>query len=130
MTILFVDDEYERIEPDVEALRDSGHTVLLANSVQECRQVLAREGAVDVVILDVMLPAGDLPADETRQGLQTGLVLLSEIRRSHPSLKVLLFSNATLGTIEIKLDPYTHFFQKAEILPSMLSSIVGDFFAD
>jgi DNA-binding response OmpR family regulator len=121
--ILIVDDEPRRLHSCVDALEDRGFTVILAMSVEDFREKLARS-PVSLVILDVMLPPGPLP--ESDGGLRTGLVLLGEIRRAHTQLPVVLFSNANLDLNDLRHDPNTHVVRKEDVLPFELANLVDE----
>ncbi|GAB4387349.1 MAG: ATP-binding protein [Thermodesulfovibrionales bacterium] len=78
-TILVVDDEPQMASATREMLEQMGYAVSTASSAEDAWGVLkAREGAVDLVISDVMMPGG------------TGVELMEEIRRHWPAAKVVL----------------------------------------
>lgn len=79
INILLIDDEYEFLEITVKRLRRRGYGVRTAMSCGDGLDVLGAE-AVDVVILDVMLPDVD------------GIQCLKEIRRQHPDVSVILLT--------------------------------------
>ncbi len=78
LTILFVDDNAlirASLKPLFEGL---GHKVLVASSGLEALQCLADGAACDLVIMDQNMP------------LLTGLEALKELRRTHPTMPVLI----------------------------------------
>jgi len=88
-TVLVVDDE-PRIRRIVEmALGDRGYRVVTAASAEEADEVLRRE-TVDTVVTDLQLPG------------RSGLDLLGDIRRSRPTVPVILIT--AFGTVETAVE--------------------------
>ncbi|MFO0727499.1 MAG: sigma-54 dependent transcriptional regulator [Myxococcota bacterium] len=77
-TILVVDDDAPTRMALEAQLRGAGHETLGAGSNTEARQIIDREGALDAVLLDVMMPE------------QGGLHLLAELRDQRPQLPVIM----------------------------------------
>jgi DNA-binding NtrC family response regulator len=82
--ILLVDDEEDFLEMLSLRLKESGESVLTANSGRRCLSILEKE-EVDVIILDVKMPEMD------------GLETLQEIRKRHPLIEVIMLTGH--GTI-------------------------------
>ena len=79
-TILFVEDDGLVRSVMGPALEGAGFRVLLARDAESARAVLERDGeAVDAVVSDIVMPGG-----------VSGVELARELRRSRPSLPVLL----------------------------------------
>ena len=83
--ILLVDDEEDFLEMFSLRLKETGETVLTANSGPQCLSILEEED-VDVIILDVKMPGMD------------GLEALQEIRKRHPLIEVIMLTGH--GTID------------------------------
>jgi DNA-binding response OmpR family regulator len=81
-TVLIVDDSLTVRMDLAEAFEAAGHRSVLCSSIREARDAFATQ-AIDLVILDVMLPDGD------------GVELLKEIRtrRTTSDLPILMLSN-------------------------------------
>lgn len=79
-TILLVDDDDLVRETVAGILADHGHDVHKAAHGREALAILARDGVVDAVILDIMMPEME------------GIEALREIRKSRPALPVLMIS--------------------------------------
>ena len=77
---MVVDDEREIRSFAKAALERVGHTVLLADNGGQALEILGAGSAVDLVLLDVVMPV--LGGGET----------LAEIRRRRPDLRVLITS--------------------------------------
>ena len=78
--ILLVEDEEGLRALNARGLASRGYTVLEASNGVEAIEVLEREGHVDLVVSDVVMPEMDGPT------------LLKELRRRDPDLKVIFVS--------------------------------------
>jgi DNA-binding NtrC family response regulator len=87
--ILLVDDEEDFLEMLSLRLKESGESVLTANSGRKCLSILENE-AVDVIILDVKMPEMD------------GIETLKEIRKRHPLVEVIMLTGH--GTIHTAVE--------------------------
>ena len=90
-----IDDDPGDVQAHSEYLEGiGGHEVIKAsNARQAVEQIQMHRGSVDVVILDVMLPAGDVyHAEEVSLGLTTGALLVDLIRLELPGTPVLVWS--------------------------------------
>lgn len=76
-SVLFVDDEEGLLELYRSAFSREGYIAAIARDVEAAREVLT-SAQVDCVVLDIRLPG------------TSGLVLLREIKSSHPRLPVVL----------------------------------------
>jgi two-component system cell cycle sensor histidine kinase/response regulator CckA len=79
-TILLVEDEEGLRALNARGLASRGYTVLEASNGVEAIEVFDREGGVDLVVSDVVMPEMDGPA------------LLKELRRRNPKVKVIFVS--------------------------------------
>ena len=79
-TILLVEDEEGLRALNARGLTSRGYTVLEAGNGVEAIEVLEREGKVDLVVSDVVMPEMDGPT------------LLKELRRRNPAVKVIFVS--------------------------------------
>jgi two-component system cell cycle sensor histidine kinase/response regulator CckA len=80
-TILLVEDEEGLRALNARGLTSRGYTVVEAsNGVEAIREIEAREGAVDLVVSDVVMPEMDGPT------------LLKELRSRNPNMKMILVS--------------------------------------
>jgi DNA-binding response OmpR family regulator len=79
MRILIIEDEREVANVLADALRADGHTPRVARSGPQALRDIAAEPP-DAVFLDVRLPG------------QSGIDVLREIRRLHPTLQVVIMS--------------------------------------
>ena len=79
-TILLVEDEEGLRALNARGLASRGYTVLEAGNGVDAIEVLEREGDVDLVVSDVVMPEMDGPT------------LLKELRRRNPELKVIFVS--------------------------------------
>ena len=79
-TILLVEDEATVRAVAEQALVRHGYTVLTAENGEAAHEILAREGHVDLMISDVVMPTMDGPTT------------VREARKSHPDLPILFIS--------------------------------------
>ncbi|MFN3658514.1 MAG: cell cycle histidine kinase CckA [Pseudolabrys sp.] len=79
-TILLVEDEEGLRMLNARGLTSRGYTVLEASNGVEAIEVIEREGRVDLVVSDVVMPEMDGPT------------LLKELRRRDPSVKIIFVS--------------------------------------
>ncbi len=79
-TILLVEDEEGLRALNARGLASRGYTVLEAGNGVEAIEVLEREGAIDLVVSDVVMPEMDGPT------------LLKEMRKRHPDIKFIFVS--------------------------------------
>jgi two-component system, NtrC family, sensor kinase len=78
-TVLLVEDNSEVAEVGKAYLEELGYRVKPATSAQTCLDLIEREGVVDVVFSDILMPGG-----------MNGLELADAIRRKFPDITVLL----------------------------------------
>ncbi len=79
-----------------EAIREvPGYEVMSESSTDAALKAI-QENTFDLIVLDIMMDPGECLKDnrETRGGLCTGLVLARKIHDTHPSMKMILLSNA------------------------------------
>lgn len=100
-TILVVDDDALVLENAAAMLEDMGHRVRRAGSAAAALDLLAEEGAVDLVVTDQAMPG------------MTGLELAAFLRARRAELPVLLVSGlvdidpAQLGDLAVLAKPFT-----------------------
>jgi len=91
-TILLVEDEEGLRALNARGLASRGYTVVEAsNGVEAIREIEARDGAVDLVVSDVVMPEMDGPT------------LLKELRSRNPNLKMILVSGYAEDAFEKNL---------------------------
>jgi len=81
--ILFADDDPWFARPFIEELQASGYKVLQASSGTETLDMLSKEH-VDLLLLDIMMPAGERLRDEAG-GRRTGIRVAEFVRREMKS---------------------------------------------
>jgi len=111
-TVLLVEDEDAVRMFSARALRDKGYTVLEAKSGESAIDVLgSRDGEVDLLITDVVMPQMDGPA------------LIREVRETRPEIKVICISGYAEDAFRKKLDQSAdiHFLPK----PFSLNQLAG-----
>lgn len=89
-TILLVDDEQGMLEALEDALISEGHRVLKATTAEEALKTL-KEESIDLVTIDIMMPAGASLESQTSSH-ETGLLLCKIIRQTYPELDVFCLS--------------------------------------
>ncbi|QOL52006.1 response regulator [Massilia litorea] len=85
--VLVVDDEADLADLAEALLRSRGLDVVVANSAMEALQILARDGDIDAVFSDVMMPG------------MNGLQLADALSEFYPRLKIILTSGYTVPSM-------------------------------
>ena len=101
--ILVVEDEEGVRIHSVEVLRELGYRVIEASDGPAAMSVLEREGRIDLLFTDVVLPGG-----------MTGAQVAARARELHPSLKVLFTTGYARNAIfhHGRLDKGVHLITK------------------
>ncbi len=87
-SFLLVDDEQEFIEALALRLRERGYTAECAFTGPEALKKLEKDHSVDIVLLDINMPAPD------------GVKTLQEIKRKHPLIEVIMLTgHATIRSV-------------------------------
>ncbi|MBC7575988.1 MAG: response regulator [Tardiphaga sp.] len=111
-TILLVEDEEGLRSLNARGLRSRGYTVVEASNGLEAMEVLEeREGAVDLVVSDVVMPEMDGPT------------LLKEMRARNPDLKIIFVSGYAEEAFEKSLPENEQFAFLAK--PFALSALIA-----
>jgi CheY-like chemotaxis protein len=122
--ILFVDDEPSYVANYVTELQVSGYRVdLVANVTDGLRKLESKNVSIELMVLDIMMsPRGAFTAEETQQGLRTGVRVYETARRERPQLPIIILTNAKDGTLAARFrgDPYCRYVQKLDCLPFQL----------
>jgi CheY-like chemotaxis protein len=132
--ILFIDDEKRRMVSYVEELEFSlEQEVHFETEVDSAIDFFhAQVPLIDLVILDVMMPAGDsFRESDTEYGLKTGLYLYKKLRVQRIDLPIVIFTNASDPHLakEIDIDKKGVFLQKEDFLPAEFAEEIKKFLA-
>jgi CheY-like chemotaxis protein len=95
MKILFIDDDKAPIRYYLEELKDAGYDVIHRRNPDEAIETLREEGcAFHIILLDSAMPPGKrFEKSETEEGLTTGSLLFSEIRKLCPDVPIIILTN-------------------------------------
>ena len=93
-TVLWLDNDLAFLWPYIDALRDAGYRVVVAERIGEARRLISTERRLDVAVLDVMIPlfedeaGGEATQDiaESHGGYRAGLLVGRYIRENRPGL--------------------------------------------
>jgi two-component system, cell cycle sensor histidine kinase and response regulator CckA len=111
-TILLAEDEPRLRNLLRQILEQIGYSLLVAKDAREALEIVNKSSdPIDLLVADVQMPG------------MTGPDLAKEIRRSHPSLRVLLISGYTQGILI--LDEGWHFLKKP-FMPDAIVAMVRD----
>lgn len=126
--ILFVDDEKRFMDSYQLELEAEGYEVTFKNDVDAAVAFFdAHADSIRLLILDIMMPAGQSFQDEsTNDGLRTGERFYERIRRLAPVLPVIIFTNVSDEQVEkkFKAEPHCQFLRKEDYLPHELADVV------
>ena len=84
----------------------------------------------ELLILDIMMPCGQaFNAEETEQGLKTGVLFYERVRKTNDQLPIVILTNNLDEAVRrvFEQDPYCRFFRKEDLLPFELAEEVKDF---
>jgi CheY-like chemotaxis protein len=133
MSILVVDDDLRRMESVIDQLRDDGFEVEPVATIDEAYlRISAHPNGIECVILDIMMPPGNLLVDEdTESGLRSGVRFFDRIRLSHPNLPVLVLTNIDDQRAEELFAQKSHckFYRKEELRPKEVTEQVRELLA-
>ncbi len=98
--ILFVDDEPIFIQAYVEEFRLRGIDVEIVKDADACMKAMADHPAIDLFIIDVMLPPGEaFDHSETSGGRITGLLLSRAVRQLYPDTPIVVLTQIAWGSL-------------------------------
>jgi two-component system cell cycle sensor histidine kinase/response regulator CckA len=110
-TILLVEDEPDVRSLNSRALTQRGYTVLTAENGVEALEVFeGHQGAIDLIVSDVMMPEMDGPT------------LAKELRRRNPSIKIIFVSGYAEDALDKDL-PDTTFLSKPLSLKQLVTAV-------
>lgn len=129
--ILIVDDEEMPTQLYQQALEDSAYKVTVAQTTDEAIKILERSIPPDLVILDCMMPPGDVFRDDpnVEDGMRSGLMLWDKIARIGNNTKTMFLTNVRANDLldEMKRRAGPHRVkQKGRTPPSALVHEVRD----
>jgi CheY-like chemotaxis protein len=136
MKVLFVDDDWRRLERHVDELRDRGYTVTFESQVDPAIAIL-RDSAnyFDLIILDISMPPGkEMFFQDTVGGTRTGVALYDLVRNLRPNVKIIALTNVPdkgVANYFHNEDPnLCRFVRKPEALPFRFGELVSEFLED
>jgi PAS domain S-box-containing protein len=114
LTLLLVDDEDLVRVGTAEMLRDLGHTVHEASGGAQALVTLAREGDVDAVVTDYMMPR------------MNGAELARRIAELHPATPVLVITGYAGGNLELGLPQLAKPFRQSDLAGALERLVHAD----
>jgi DNA-binding response OmpR family regulator len=128
--ILMIDDEKRTLDSYLDELKMSNFEVRYELSVDAGLSFLEDNAdAVELLILDIMMPAGlAFNNEDNERGLKTGVLFHQRLRKSNDRLPVIILTNNVQDGIRrvFDNDPHCRFFWKEELLPFELADLVKD----
>ena len=130
--IVLIDDEPGQMDYYCRALRLHHYEVELLDSTDKATSGIESWGSrpPDAVVLDLMLPPGNsFTAQETHNGVTTGLCLLRVIRERFSALPVIILSSYEEKVKEMKneeKDPALKVVSKYEAPPFEIVRLLGE----
>jgi len=136
MKVLFVDDDWRRLEHHVDELKERGFEVIFTNDVDDAVEKLRDlSNHYDLAIIDISMPPGkSLVFEDTIGGSRTGKALYELIRRLRPKLKIIALTNvpdiSVASFFRSQDRSLCRFVRKPEALPFRFAEIVREFMDD
>jgi CheY-like chemotaxis protein len=131
--ILIIDDEPMPSRLYKEALENNHCQVEMAETTDEAMRQLENNGRFDLVILDCMMPPGEvLKEEQTDDGMRSGIVLWNKIRDTAPMTPAMFLTNVRVPELLNEmwdLAGRRRVRQKGRTPPSMLVQEVKEMFA-
>lgn len=130
--ILFIDDEPQFVEAYVMELQDISEIVLARDADKALALFAEHQARIELVILDIMMPAGHIFQDvDTKRGRRTGVYLYHEMRVVAPRLPFIILTNLSDPEIErvFDKDNRCRLIRKYEYLPHEVKKFAQDLLA-
>lgn len=130
--ILYIDDDMRRMRYYAEYLELEGYNVIYFDEVEPALKYI-EEGKekIDLIILDMIMPAKIFSKEDTNNYYETGLLLLKNIRKLLPKTPAIVFSVrsdlesipglSTLGVRKLLIKDETSPVRLTEIINDMLN---------
>lgn len=132
-TAVLIDDDYGPMSYFVEALRMQELDVTHIATTDAALDWIAdgKNAEPNIFIVDVMMPHGRLPAEETDSGLKTGYHIMREIVKRYPNAPIVCLTNInhaeqTAAEIALFADRGIKHIAKFETAPFAFAKTVKD----
>ena len=103
MKIAWIDDDIEIIEPVIQPLVREGHEIAGIRTIRDALDSIETLRTCDLILLDMILPPGDLDEDF---GYYSGAPLLRKLREEYGvATPVIVFSVVDPDRVREELDP-------------------------
>jgi len=102
--VLLVDDEVYPISLYIKAMSRSGLIVDYCSTTEEAMDSHRASQSYDVILLDIMMDPGERFEGEAHQGgIRTGIFMLKELMRLHPTTPIIIITNVSDPDITAEL---------------------------
>jgi two-component system, cell cycle sensor histidine kinase and response regulator CckA len=120
--LLLVDEEKYAMGYYEDALGASGYDVVFCDDADKCLETVETQGPFDGVVLDLLMPS----LVYRQENRYTGELLLEELRKTHPLLKVVILTNVGDANLlkTLQAQPHTTVLRKDSTVPADLVSHV------
>lgn len=123
-TIIWIEDDYDIIEPVVYPLRKAGHQIINISTTKEASERLDELKQADLILLDMFLPAGTGGKD---LGSYPGSKFLQQLRNDHQiNTPVVVFTVLSDEELLKKLEKLADDIVRKPVRPSVLKQHVED----
>jgi two-component system, OmpR family, alkaline phosphatase synthesis response regulator PhoP len=121
--ILWIEDDFNELEPIVLPLKKAGHAITIAPDAKDAIKLLEKK-RFDLILLDILLPSGEKKIERIADW--TGLELMKVIRKRKIDTPVIVFTVVLDRELEDELNGLNvkKILIKGRILPSKLKSDV------
>src|SRR5580692_7089942 len=129
--ILFLDDDVAFLDDYCDELKARGYEGLIVSSTDDAFQIMTTRGdELQVVVVDMMMPPGQIFEDEeTQSGTRTGELFYRKLRSIRQDVPVVFFTNRNTEQLDgaFREDPRCRMFMKEELLPREFADMIADF---
>jgi len=126
--VLIIDDDFTPMELYVKALQLSNFEVHQSLSIDQAMKYLNNyHDIVKIIVLDIMMPPGHiLTAEETEEGLNTGVLFYENLKSLYPQIPIVVLTNVRRkDTLDALNSKACNIYQKSDFTPYRFVEIVN-----
>lgn len=123
---IFIDDEPHFISAFVQAFEITGFTVNVIDNVDDAwEKISSMLDDIDAVILDIMMPPGNLfTIEETKNGLHTGFVFIEKMAELDERIPIIVLTNTDRSKFQLISHRHCFIYEKKSVDPWNLVDLI------